>query len=627
MKRHGLVTGTWCLAVAGSLMLLAALVGGTSVWAADAPNVTSALPDKVIPQGLGFNVHIMGPDKDWDEIKAAGGKFIRADFTWDGIERSKGVYDFSRHDQMLDSLDARGIRAILILDYNNRLYLPATVTDEGREAYAKWAAASVKHYKGRGVLWEIWNEPNVGFWRGGTGGLNSTQFADQYVELVKKAVPAMRAADPDCYILGGSVSCLWRDSFRWIDEAFKQGLLKTGINALSVHPYGFSRPELCIDEGYGHLRDMMAAAGAPKDFPVVNTESGYDTNKNRPLEHQAMISVRWYLVDQMCDIRTSIWYNWDENDAATMRVRSRGGEPLPIYKAIKNMTAELTGYHFVERLKVGSNVDYVLAFEDASKGRKIVAWTVPQARDESQDKAQAHDVAIPTTGSTSVAVRDLYGKDVQAKVEAGSVTVTLTASPQYIDCIGRPRNSKLTATPSAQGNPPATDESSPAAMRARALAAKIDESSARGPLSARGASVEPIELVRQHVVDYIAFHQSGGEIVLPVKTGQGAAEPATIVAADADGLTFKSQGAQSRVTWKALGEEGICQLAQPLMAKAPVFVEAAWLKAGIKLGHAGDAAFKEVLEQLRAKDAEAAKVVESAIPAATPPPGNLPVGP
>ena len=408
------------------------------------PAVKTTLPDKAIPQGLGFNVHIMGPDQDWDEIKAAGGKFIRADFTWEGIERTQGVYDFSRHDQMLDSLDARGIRVIFILDYGNKLYPQTETTEEGRDAYARWAAASVKHFKGRNVMWEIWNEPNVmHFWKG-PGDHNSDAFADQYMALVKKAVPAMRAADPDGYILGGSVSCLWANSFKWIDQAFKQGLLKTGINALSVHPYGYPRPELCMEggkpgeEGYALLREKMEKAGAPKDFPVVNSEVGYGTGKGETLDHQAMLFVRTYLVDQMCDIRMTIWYNWDENDAETMKVRSRGPEPLPVYKACKNMTAELTGYHFVDRLKVGTQQDFVAAFENALKGRKIVAWTTPSGREDTQDKAQAHDVAIPMTGSTGVvAVRDLYGKDVQAKVKGGSVTVTLTASPQYIDCTGK----------------------------------------------------------------------------------------------------------------------------------------------------------------------------------------------
>ncbi len=419
---------------------------GLAAWAAAAEPPAKEQPaSKTGPKGnspgLGFNVHIMGSDQDWDAIKAAGVNLIRKDFVWTEIERSKGEYNFSAYDRMLDNLDKRGMLTLFILDYRNPLYGDPETTDEGREAYAQWAAAAAKHCKGRNVTWEIWNEPNVGFWKG-KGAMNSVEFAGQYVALVKKTVPAMRGADPDCYIMGGSVSCLWRDSFRWIDEAFKQGLLQTGINALSVHPYGFARPELCIDttpagavenEGYGILREKMKKAGAAKDFPVMNSEVGFPVGKKVTLDQQAMLFVRQYLVDQMCDIHMTIWYNWDENDAADHRVRSKGAEPLPVYNACKNMNAELAGYRFVERLKVGANLDYVLAFENAAKGRKIVAWTVPQARDDPQDRAKAHDLSIPTTGCTSVAVRDLYGKVVQANVTDGTVALNLTASPQYID--------------------------------------------------------------------------------------------------------------------------------------------------------------------------------------------------
>jgi hypothetical protein len=114
---------------------------------------------------------------------------------------------------------------------------------------------------------------------------------------------------------------------------------------------------------------------------------------------------------------------------------------LPVYSALKNMAAELEGYHFVERLKLGADADYAIAFEDGSKNRKIVAWTSAQPPKDAQDKPVAHDVGI-STGRTSVAVRDLYGKEVEAKVAAGTVTLSLTASPQYIDLSGKPVASK-----------------------------------------------------------------------------------------------------------------------------------------------------------------------------------------
>ncbi len=411
---------------------------------ADEPGLKKTeLPVKVIPAGLGFNIHIMSSDKDLDSIKASGVKFIRADLTWTKIEKTKGQYIFDGYDLLLDGLTKRGIRALFILDYRNSLYTNPETTDAGREAFARFAVASVKHFKGRQVIWEIWNEPNVHFWKG-TGKLNSAEFANEYVALVKKCVPAMRAADPDCYILGGSVSCLWRDSFKWIDQAFSQGLLQTGINALSVHPYGYPRPELCMEggipgeEGYALLREKMEKAGAPVSFPVVNSEVGYSTEDKGVLtgqaeEQRAMLFVRTYLVDQMCNIRMTIWYNWDDNDASTHKVRSNGPESLPIFSTCKNMTTELAGYHYAERLKIGTPNDYIAVFENKSGNVKIVAWTTPVKRDETQDKVLAHEVTIPGKKYSGPAeVRDLYGSHVPVKDGENAITITLTASPQYI---------------------------------------------------------------------------------------------------------------------------------------------------------------------------------------------------
>lgn len=426
-----------------SIFILVVLFKTLPTIAVESGSDKTELPVKVIPFGLGFNIHIMSSDKDMDSIKASGVKFIRADFNWEKIERVTGNYDFAPYDLLLNDLTKRGIRALFILDYRNKLYSNPETTDEGREAYARFASASVKHFKGRNVIWEIWNEPNVHFWKG-KGKLNSAEFADQYVALVKRSVPAMRAADPDCYILGGSVSCLWRDSFRWIDEAFGQGLLQTGINALSVHPYGYPRPELCMEggipgeEGYTLLRAKMEKAGAPAGFPVVNSEVGYSTEDKgvlaeRAEEQRAMLFVRTYLVDQMCNIQMTIWYNWDDNDAATHKVRSNSTEPLPIYIACKNMTTELAGYHYTERLKISAPQNYIAVFENESGSVKLVVWTTPIKREETQDKAVAHEVTVPTKKFVGLPeVRDLYGNSVPVKAGEDAITITLTASPQYI---------------------------------------------------------------------------------------------------------------------------------------------------------------------------------------------------
>src|SRR5690349_12834603 len=85
--------------------------------------VAAEIPDALIPNGVGVNIHfVTGQEKDLDLIAAAGFKFVRMDFAWTAIEKEKGKYDWSDYQQLLANLDKRGIRALFILDYSHHLY-------------------------------------------------------------------------------------------------------------------------------------------------------------------------------------------------------------------------------------------------------------------------------------------------------------------------------------------------------------------------------------------------------------------------------------------------------------------------------------------------------------------------
>ncbi len=81
---------------------------------------------------MGVNIHFSsGHTQDLDRIAAAGFKFIRMDLTWSSIETVKGVYDWSAYDDLISNLDQRGLRAILILDYNNQRHHVAIARTAG----------------------------------------------------------------------------------------------------------------------------------------------------------------------------------------------------------------------------------------------------------------------------------------------------------------------------------------------------------------------------------------------------------------------------------------------------------------------------------------------------------------
>ena len=147
-------------------------------------------PEPAIPDSFGVNIHFTGEPGDLDLIAEAGFKLIRMDLTWSAVEREKGAYDFegSGYDALTEGCLRRGIRPLYILDYSNKLYEPdrSVRSEVGRKAFASFAEAAARRYAGKGILWEIWNEPNLSqFWSPQPG-------IDDYVKLVEETAPRIR---------------------------------------------------------------------------------------------------------------------------------------------------------------------------------------------------------------------------------------------------------------------------------------------------------------------------------------------------------------------------------------------------------------------------------------------------
>ncbi len=195
------------------------------------------IPAPVLPAGVGVNIHfVTGHEKDLDMIAGAGFKFVRMDFSWTGIEKKKGAYDWTGYEELLRNLDQRGLRAIFILDYSHPLYeetvtSPHPITGEPYQstaspqrpesvaAFARWAAAAAKHFSGHQVIWEIWNEPNGNFW-------SPKPDAQQYATLALAACRAIHQADPKGTIVAPASS-----GFPW---DFLETFLRSGVGL--CHP-------------------------------------------------------------------------------------------------------------------------------------------------------------------------------------------------------------------------------------------------------------------------------------------------------------------------------------------------------------------------------------------------------
>ncbi len=125
------------------------------------------------------------------KMQEAGIKWGRQDFTWRRIEKGKGRYDWDDYDRLVEMCHEHGILLFGNLAYAPNFHDPTTA--EGVQAYCDFVSATVKHFAGRVNYWQIWNEPNGGFWKG---------TPQQYAQLLAAAGEAIHQANPNAKVLG-----------------------------------------------------------------------------------------------------------------------------------------------------------------------------------------------------------------------------------------------------------------------------------------------------------------------------------------------------------------------------------------------------------------------------------------
>lgn len=137
-------------------------------------------------------------------MQAAGIKWGRQDFNWRRIEREPGSYEWAPYDELEQMCRAHGLLLFGNLAYNPSFHDPLTTA--GVEAYCAFARAAAQRFKGKIDHWQIWNEPNGGFWKG---------TPQQYARLLAAAGAAIHEANPEAKVLGLNMAfcdVLWAET-------------------------------------------------------------------------------------------------------------------------------------------------------------------------------------------------------------------------------------------------------------------------------------------------------------------------------------------------------------------------------------------------------------------------------
>jgi hypothetical protein len=398
------------------------------------PDEGSTAPDPASP--FGACTHFAqgkGRLPDTMQLLArAGVKWLRDECSWAAVEKERGVYTFPEiTERYLTAAREYGIAPLIIFDYGNPLYDEgnAPASDEAQHAFGEYCFQMVQRFKHLCKHWEVYNEPNIRFWK-------PEPDPPAYARLLKVAYAAAKRADPECTVAG---ICTAGTDLKFIRAVLEESG-PASMDALSIHPYRYPRsPEASDFVGeVTRARDLLSEYGGG-ERPVWLTEIGWPTHvgeRGLSEEAAARMLVRMYVQAMSLPfVGPVVWYDF-QNDGMKAEynehnfglIRWDDFSAKAGYLAYRMMTRALEGKSFSRRLALGDESAYAYLFEGKGEAT-VVAWHVPPDGQPEGDTGRA--VALEL-GAGEFQVSSMTGEIEQMAAEDGTLRLELSPSPVFV---------------------------------------------------------------------------------------------------------------------------------------------------------------------------------------------------
>lgn len=237
------------------LIVAAVFSGGSASLLASGPRLvshevinTASIPATASTVGIaGADIFFMSQadvNRTLDAMQSLGVSNIRLQIPWAAVEGTKGTYDWSVVDKVVNAAAARNMGILGVLNTTpswaaapGGTYPSGTPRDPAQ--FAKFAAAAATRYKGKVSAYEVWNEPNAAIF------YSPTPNAAGYVAILKASYAAIKAADPTATVIGGVIASVpytsgttATNSVDFVAQMYAAGAAGY-FDALSYHPYQY----------------------------------------------------------------------------------------------------------------------------------------------------------------------------------------------------------------------------------------------------------------------------------------------------------------------------------------------------------------------------------------------------
>jgi hypothetical protein len=250
--------------------------------------------------------------------------------------------------------------------------------------------------------------------------------AEQYAALAHVVIPAMRAADPNCFITGPGLAGTGVNLS--VAQAYLSRLKDLGVldlfDRVSVHFYTAEHGNLPTDN--------LPAGRAPEDAhydsyfglvgqeggTILNTEHGWRTDGSATQNQlQASYNVRDFLFGLSRGVRFRAAYLW----ANTTKQEQWFIKDRDAAKAFGVLAQELSGFRYVRRIDTGNLHRYVFEYANDAGVKKLAAWK--------RDSGVPSAVTLAHAGSAEV-VDAVSG--VATPMTGPGLALSLSVHPVYV---------------------------------------------------------------------------------------------------------------------------------------------------------------------------------------------------
>ena len=385
-----------------------------------APLQAQSTADNASPWGIASGSEWSGDYPKFNPLlRDAGVTWLRYFPEWGSVQKKQGEFNWSWADKLLADTNANGMQLAGVFAYA----APWATTDgstrtmplKDNKHWRDYVAACAERYKGKITYWEVWNEFNGSFSKGGTPQI--------YADLTRDAYLTAKKIDPTVKI-GISVANF---DLAFIDAAIKAGAAGH-FDFIAVHPYENMAAVVKHGGEMGFLslgaslRKMLRDNQQDEKTPLWITEIGLQSSIQPDEERdtrQAGALVQCYVLSAAAGFNKVFWFEargpsyGKGSDHGIIRA---DWSLRPVHQAFKTMTATL-GATPMYLGWLNLNGAYAFLFHNTDNEPVLVTWS-PLGQD-----------TLTATFDAPVQVTDVLGKN--SSLPAGQ-QLALTRLPQYI---------------------------------------------------------------------------------------------------------------------------------------------------------------------------------------------------